>query len=137
MIQADESMEQSIDAISGIDYCVCYVDDFDKAKEFYGNLLGLQMSGDHGSVIFYEIGKNTKGLMICNVQEKSEKQIGMGAPHSAFVFRTGSTRALMKKLKDHGVDVPTPEPFSVGKQDDYYFQFYDPSGNLLEAIGKK
>ena len=54
----------------------------------------------------------------------------------AFVFHVESASALHAKLKEAGVKFVHEEPMHMGG-DNYWFQFFDPAGNILEAVGAK
>ena len=54
----------------------------------------------------------------------------------AFVFSVVSASELYERLKQAGVRFVHDEPMHMGG-DNYWFQFYDPAGNIIEALGAK
>ena len=45
-----------------------------------------------------------------------------------------SVQALFEKLKSYNIETIQDKPLDVGN-DEFWFQFRDPAGNILEAVG--
>ena len=52
----------------------------------------------------------------------------------SFVLGVGSARALFDKLRQAEVPIVQSEPMNMGNEQ-YWFQFSDPAGNILEVLG--
>lgn len=112
-----------------------YVDDFSKAVEFYGEVLGLEKSYDAGpDSCFFSVGGNRYGLHVAGgARPRKTKPEDC---HASFVLIVESAAALHQRLRLNFVPVVQEEPVDRG-EGDYWFQFPDPAGNLLEALGGK
>jgi hypothetical protein len=51
-------------------------------------------------------------------------------------MKVGSAFALFDKLRDAGSPIVQAQPMNMGN-DQYWFQFSDPAGNILEVVGGK
>ena len=122
--------------ITGIRFGACYVDDWAASRTFYESVLGLEVAIEAmpEKVLFYKLGEDPFGIMLCRAGEGQPGRIGAGTAHSSFVLCVGSASALHAHLSGHGVEILQPEPIPMG-EGDHWFQFYDPAGNLLEALG--
>jgi predicted enzyme related to lactoylglutathione lyase len=122
--------------ITGIRFGACYVDDWAAARAFYEEVLGLTVGFEAmpDQVLFYEFGEDPFGIMLCKVAEGAPGKVGVGTAHSAFVLSVASAGALFAKLTGQGVTIPQDEPIPMG-EGDFWFQFEDPAGNLLEVLG--
>ncbi len=133
-----ESQEPSTDvapALTGIAIAACYVEDFPAAYEFYTGVLGLEKLYDLGELAcYFSLGDSGQGLYLeggCAPATVTPKSV-----RASFLLRVNSASALHRRLSTAGVRCVQPEPMHMGGED-YWFQFYDPSGNLLEALGSK
>lgn len=109
-----------------------YVSDIARAKEFYTNTLGFEVTTDipphlcflkSGDMnIYLEGGKEPS-----DVDETSVRL-------SFFLVAEGSIQDVFAELKGAGVQVLQDEPDTVG-DDTYTFQFKDPDENILEVSG--
>ena len=122
--------------ITGIRFGACYVDDWEAARKFYEETLGLSVAFEAmpGQVLFYALGEDPFGIMLSKVPEPGPGTIDVGNAHTSFVLCVGSASALHAKLTEAGVEILQEEPIAVG-EGDHWFQFRDPAGNLLEALG--
>ncbi|MCE2503250.1 MAG: VOC family protein [Chlorobi bacterium] len=118
--------------ITGLAFVSAYVDDFDKAYDFYTNLLGLEKKYNMGDqACFFGIG-DEHGLYLQGGHEV--RQTDVSTVRSTFTLTVASTSEFFAKLKDAGVTIIDTAPVKVG-EGHYWFQFYDPAGNVLEAFG--
>lgn len=119
-------------AITGIAFVSVYVDDFQAAYAFYADLLGLEKQYDMGSnSCFFKLGTDW-GLYLeggNNAQEVTPKSV-----RGTFTLSVPSAGALFTKLSEAGVSIIQQKPMDMG-QGDFWFQFRDPSGNIIEALG--
>lgn len=58
------------------------------------------------------------------------------ATHTSVFYQVPSVAALYKQLNNAGVRIVQEGPTSAG-EGKYWFQFFDPAGNLLEVIGEE
>jgi predicted enzyme related to lactoylglutathione lyase len=120
--------------VKGLAFASVYVDDFEKAYQFYAELLGLEKEYDMGTAAcFFKLPDNT-GFYL-----QGKNRPASYAPdtaRAAFVFSVDSTVATHERLKAAGVRFIHNEPRHMGG-DNYWFQFYDPAGNILEVLGSK
>jgi predicted enzyme related to lactoylglutathione lyase len=120
--------------VKGLAFASVYVDDFDRAYRFYSEVLGLEKEYDMGSAAcFFKLPDNT-GLYL----QGKNKTAGYAEDtmRSGFVFAVESAAATYGRLKAAGVRFIHTEPRHMGGEQ-YWFQFYDPAGNILEALGGK
>jgi len=120
--------------VKGIAFGSVYVDDFAAAYRFYGEVLGLEKQYDMGSqACFFKLDDDT-GLYLQGGNRRAEYD--KDVMRSAFVFAVESASATYQRLERAGVRFVHDEPVAMGG-DSYWFQFYDPAGNILEALGGK
>jgi len=118
---------------SGIAFATAYVDDYSKALAFYQKHLGFVIKFPMGEKASWgKIGE--LGLYL----EGGNAPAGITAKtvRASVVFAVPSAYEFFKQLKDDDVPLLQPEPQHMG-EGDYWFQFRDPSGNILEALGGK
>jgi predicted enzyme related to lactoylglutathione lyase len=120
--------------VKGLAFASVYVDDFEKTYRFYSEVLGLEKEYDMGSAAcFFKLPDNT-GLYLQGKNKAAS--YGEDTMRTAFVFSVESAKATHERLKAAGVKFIHAEPKHMGG-DNYWFQFYDPAGNVLEALGGK
>lgn len=121
-------------AITGIPFVSVYVDDFADAFTFYHEILGLEKQADMGEkACFFRLGADS-GLYLegGNVPVDVKRD----STRATFTFGTESASAFYDKLRAAGVRIIHAGPMDMG-QGDFWFQFCDPSGNILEVLGGK
>jgi predicted enzyme related to lactoylglutathione lyase len=126
---SDSTSGSTIEAIS---FVSAYVDDYERAYRFYSETLGLEKSFDMSeSSCFFKLGADG-GLYL----EGGNAAIEMYSKsvRSAFTLKVGSASALFRKLRDAGTEMIHTAPEHMGNEH-YWFQFRDPAGNILEALG--
>jgi len=120
--------------ITGVAFVSVYVDDFETAFRFYSELLGLELQYEMTSdSCFFQLGEEL-GLYLEGKNHDSD--IRRDSVRSSFTLAVPSAQAMYGKLKEAGVRMVHDAPMDMG-QGDFWFQFYDPSGNILEALGGK
>lgn len=119
--------------IQGIGVITIYTDDYDKAIKFYSKFLGFEVKakvgengcwGTMGAVNVYIEGGNTK----VNIQPNSTR--------SSVALTVASAESTFNEFKSGGVELIQNEPQLIGEED-WWFQFKDPAGNILEIFGEK
>jgi predicted enzyme related to lactoylglutathione lyase len=121
--------------ITGIMSGNIYATDYRVAQKFYGEVLGLERGVDMDEqACFFQVGANKFGIYL----EGGAKAalIDEETSRASFTFEVESASALYARLQAAGVHFVQTEPRDMTKGH-YWFQFYDPSGNILEAIGGK
>ncbi len=122
-------------AITGIAFVTVYVDDYKRAFEFYNEVLALEKSFDvDRDAGFFKVGNNQYGLMLQGGVE-GRKTRG-DASRTSFVLIVESSSKMYQRLSLNGVKLLQEEPIDMG-EGDFWFQFHDPAGNILEILGGK
>jgi catechol 2,3-dioxygenase-like lactoylglutathione lyase family enzyme len=124
--------------VTGIDHLVIRVSDFDKSKEFYGQLfafLGFEISDEYDNAIGWTNGKTRFWIGPADAEGKKRKyRLGdVGFHHYAFQLRSRKdVDALESFLREHGVRIVDP---AAEYYDDYYAVFFlDPDGLKFEGM---
>ncbi len=118
--------------VKGLAFASVYVDDFQRASEFYAGVLGLEKEYDMGSAAcFFKLPDNT-GLYLQGKNKTAS--YGEDTMRAGFVLSVESAAATHERLKSAGVRFIHKEPRHMGGEQ-YWFQFYDPAGNILEVLG--
>lgn len=118
--------------VKGIAFASVYADDYETAYRFYSEVLGLEKQYDMGSAAcFFKLGDDT-GLYLQGGNRRASFE--KDTMRSAFVFAVVSASATWARLEQAGVRFIHDQPMNMGG-DNYWFQFYDPTGNILEALG--
>jgi len=119
--------------LNGIAFASIYADNFQEHFVFYNEVLGLEktMEMDENSCMF-KVGENKFGLYL----EGKNKKIELDAKcaRSAFTFSVKSVPDFFKKLNEASVKTVQNKPRDMG-DGSMWFQFFDPCGNILEAMG--
>lgn len=119
--------------IKGIGVVTIYADDYDKTIDFYSKFLGFVMKakvcekgcwGTMGAVNIYIEGGNTR----VDPQTTSAR--------SSVALIVDSAFATFEEFKKGGVELLHTEPQLIGEED-WWFLFKDPAGNILEIFGEK
>ncbi|MCD4651080.1 MAG: VOC family protein [Candidatus Cloacimonetes bacterium] len=122
--------------ILGLAFVSVYTDDFEKSYKFYHEVLGLQKEFDMGNqACFFGIGpENHTGLYLQGGNERIEFKAD--SMRAAFVLSVHSAFKMYEKLVALDIKMMQEEPIDMG-QGDFWFQCYDPCGNILEFLGGK
>jgi predicted enzyme related to lactoylglutathione lyase len=120
--------------IKGVTFISVYVDDFEAGYKFYSEVLGLEKEYDMGKLAcFFKLGADS-GLYLQGGNKKIT--IDDKTMRTAFTLNIPSAHAMFEKLKAAGVKFVQNAPMDMG-QGSFWFQFYDPAGNILEVLGGK
>ena len=118
--------------IRGLAFASVYVDDFPSAYAFYTEVLGLVKLYDMGTdACFFALPDDT-GLYLQGGNKPAK--YAADTMRAAFVFSVDSAGATYARLREVGIQFIHDRPQHMGG-DDYWFQFHDPAGNILEALG--
>jgi len=102
------------------------VRNLETAKEWYSKILGLEGGEEHFGHIFVAPMKGTAGLIL-DAMPKWRKEDGDISTYQvpSIQFLTDDIQAAYQFMKENNVELVTEI------QDDFYFVFKDPDGNLL------
>ena len=113
---------------NGIDHIVLHVDDPQKSKKFYTEILGMSVYRDSDRQVFMHAGHQGVALF---------KKDGAAAPaggdlnHLALNVAGGTYESLKAELEGHGIAV------SGRPGDDHCIYFNDPDGHRLQLIFRR
>lgn len=120
-------------SITGLAFVSVYVDDFKQSADFYLNVLELEKQYDMGDEsCFFSIGKDL-GLYLEGGHRI--RQTDPLTSRATFTLTVPSATALFTKLVAADIDIIDERPRKVG-ENKYWFQFFDPAGNIIEAFGE-
>lgn len=119
-------------SITGVSLVCVYVEDFPTALAFYQNVLGLQKQDDMGPQACFLRVSDEFGLYLEGGNAVTD--VDVKKTRLSFVLSIPSASAMFEKLQTAGVRIVHPAPIHMGG-DNYWFQFCDPAGNVLEIHG--
>ncbi|MCD4829137.1 MAG: VOC family protein [Candidatus Cloacimonetes bacterium] len=120
--------------IKGIAFASVYTTDFAVAYKFYSEALGLEKQFDMGdNACFFSLSDDS-GLYLQGGNKPCEHN--HDTQRCGFVLSVDSAGEWHGRLKAAGVRFVHDEPLHMGDEN-YWFQFYDPTGNILEILGSK
>ena len=114
---------------TGIDHIVLHVNDVERARKFYTEVLGMDVYRQNERQVFLHAG--TQGVALFKKQGDSPLSTGNDMNHLALTVAEGGYEALKAGLEEHGVKV-TGRP---GEDRCIYFQ--DPDGHRLQLMVHK
>ena len=114
---------------TGIDHIVLHVNDVERARKFYTEVLGMDVYRQNERQVFLHAG--TQGVALFKKQGDSPLATGNDMNHLALTVAEGGYEALKAGLEEHGVKV-TGRP---GEDRCIYFQ--DPDGHRLQLMVHK
>lgn len=119
--------------VTGFEFNLVYVDDMAKALAFYEKYFDFKKKfdmddgsawGTTGNVGLW-IGPNYKRVDVTAKNTRTSVMYGVESAHTLF-----------RQLKADGIPVVQEAPIEM-KDGVYWFQFSDPTGNILEILGAK
>jgi methylmalonyl-CoA/ethylmalonyl-CoA epimerase len=127
MSTATEDVIQSV-RLSEIGQIALTVQDFQRAKDFYQNTLGMQLLFDAGTMAFFQCGSIR---MMLGTSPKPVSGEG-----TILYFRVADIHAVHAALKGSGVQiVQEPHVAARMKSHDLWLSFFtDPDGNTLALM---
>jgi catechol 2,3-dioxygenase-like lactoylglutathione lyase family enzyme len=111
---------------SGIDHIVLHVNDVERAKTFYTDVLGMTVYRENERQVFLHAGR--QGVALFKKRDDTPLTAGNELNHLALSVATGTYEALKGELEKHGVAV-TGRP-----GEDRCIYFRDPDGHRLQLM---
>jgi catechol 2,3-dioxygenase-like lactoylglutathione lyase family enzyme len=125
-----------MDEIRNLVETSAYVDDLDRAEQFYHDVLELEVIGrEAGRHVFFRVG-NADVLLLFNPVETAQGHTlpahgAHGPGHFAFGIAAAALDGWRRRLQDHGVAIEREIAWPQGAHSLY---FRDPAGNSVELI---
>jgi catechol 2,3-dioxygenase-like lactoylglutathione lyase family enzyme len=114
---------------TGVDHVVLHVNDVERSKKFYTEVLGMISYREDEGQVFLHAGK--QGVALFRKQAGDPLTAGNDLNHLALNVASGTYEALKAELEKHGVRV-TGRP---GEDRCIYFQ--DPDGHRLQLMFRR
>ena len=114
---------------AGIDHVVVHVEDVSRAKQFYVDLLGMEVAHEHDGRVFLRFGQQQLGLF--KAREPREASAGRDLNHIALQVESGSYEEVKSALEASGIAV------SGRKGDPRCIYFRDPDGHQLQILAPR
>jgi catechol 2,3-dioxygenase-like lactoylglutathione lyase family enzyme len=111
---------------SGVDHVVLHVNDVQRSKRFYTEILGMTAYREDDGQVFFHAGK--QGVALFKKPGDSPLTTGHDLNHLALNVASGTYETLKAELEKHGVDV------SGRPGEDRCIYFRDPDGHRLQLI---
>lgn len=112
--------------LTGIHHCSIVVTDMERARQFYGGVLGLteveRPANFTTPVVWYEVGSEHVHLI------PSERPDLQSPRH--FALRVDDARAAREQLRARGIEIQETVPIPGADR----FFIHDPDGNMVELI---
>ncbi len=108
-----------------------YVDDIDKAKEFYCDTLGFEVENTYDDGCIIQL-KSEGPTVILEKVDKPANPVYPGGSQVVLCVATDNIEKRFKELKAKGVNFLSdgPQPFPAGR----FMAMKDPAGNTLELL---
>lgn len=124
-------------AIRGVVETAVYVDDMERAREFYEGTLALDLMFRDERMRAYSVGRSVFLVFRRGASDKNTKMKignipghdGSGPLHMAFAVAADELLAWEELLYEHGIAIEGRVKWPKGGESIY---FRDPDGNLLE-----
>jgi len=111
---------------TGVDHVVLHVNDVQRAKKFYTEVLGMTAYREDTGQVFLHAGQ--QGLALFKKAGDAPLTTGNDLNHLALNVAAGTYETLKAELERHGVPV-TGRP-----GDDHCIYFPDPDGHRLQLM---
>ena len=111
---------------SGVDHIVLHVNDVQRAKKFYTEILGMTAYREDDGQVFLHAGQN--GVALFTKPGATPLTTGNDLNHLALNVATGTYETLKAELEKHGVMV------SGRPGEDRCIYFRDPDGHRLQLV---
>ena len=114
---------------SGVDHVVLHVNDVQRAKKFYTDVLGMTVYREDGRQVFLHAGQ--QGVALFEKEDDAPLTAGNDLNHLALNVASGTYETLKAELEGHGVIV-TGRP-----GEDRCIYFRDPDGHRLQLMMRR
>ena len=111
---------------NGIDHIVLHVNDVERAKKFYTEILGMTPYRESDAQVFLHAG--AQGVALFKKRGETPLTTGNDLNHLALNVAAGTYEALKAELEKHGVSV------SGRPGEDRCIYFQDPDGHRLQLV---
>jgi catechol 2,3-dioxygenase-like lactoylglutathione lyase family enzyme len=111
---------------SGVDHVVLHVNDVQRAKKFYTEILGMTAYREDDGQVFLHAGQ--QGIALFKKQDDMTLTIGNDLNHLALNVASGTYETLKAELEKSGVEV------SGRPGQDRCIYFRDPDGHRLQLM---
>src|SRR5499425_3740619 len=111
---------------TGVDHVVLHVNDVERAKKFYTEVLGMTAYREDPGQVFLHAGP--QGVALFKKQGDAPLTTGNDLNHLALDVESGTYEALKAELEQHGVTV------SGRPGDPHCIYFHDPDGHRLQLM---
>lgn len=111
---------------SGVDHVVLHVNDVERSKMFYTEILGMTVYREDEGQVFLRAGQ--QGLALFENPGEAPLTAGQDLNHLAFNVAAGTYETLKAELEERGVSV------SGRPGQDRCIYFRDPDGHRLQLI---
>ena len=111
---------------TGIDHLVLHVNDVERAKRFYTEILGMTAYRENDRQVFLHAGQQAVALF--KKQGATPLTTGNDLNHLALNVAAGTYESLKAELEKHGVSV------SGRPGEDRCIYFQDPDGHRLQLM---
>ncbi len=119
-------------AITGVVMISVYAVDYAESFRFYNGVLGLDTWSPMGDHACYFSLPDERGMYL--IGRRTPVAADQLSVRTTFAFEVPSAFDMYAKLKDAGMELMPEEPMDMG-QGYYWFQFFDPSRNVVEILG--
>jgi catechol 2,3-dioxygenase-like lactoylglutathione lyase family enzyme len=109
------------------------VDDLGRAKAFYGDTLGLEVSEEHG-LLFLKLGSGASVLVYPKENHEPATFTILNFPVPAIEAAVGELRAAGVELERYEGDLQTDEQGIFRGEGPLIAWFRDPAGNILSVL---
>ncbi len=108
-----------------------YVDDIDKAKEFYCDALGFEVENTYNDGCIIQL-KNDGPTVILEKVDKPANVVYPGGSQVVLCVATDNIEKTAKEFREKGINFvhDEPQPFVAGR----FMAMKDPAGNVLELL---
>ncbi|MFW9811091.1 MAG: VOC family protein [Candidatus Thorarchaeota archaeon] len=108
-----------------------YVDDIDKAREFYCDILGFEIENTYDDGCIIQLKSDGPTVIIEKVENPS-KAVYPGSSQVVLCVSTDNIERTSEEFRAKGVNFlhDGPQPFVAGQ----FMAMKDPSGNTLELL---
>ena len=114
---------------TGIDHIVLHVNDVERARKFYTEILGMSVYRQNDRQVFLHAG--SQGVALFKKQGDASLKTGNDMNHLALNVEDGTYETLKAQLETHGVAV------SGRPGEDRCIYFQDPDGHRLQLMVHK